>query len=310
MRPATRVPARAPETEPARERFVSNDAYRAEREWRRYEGTPQRELFRQLRERFLARHAPPTGWALDAGAGPGRFTENVGQVRSDHRVALDIGRAMLEEFRDRSANGTSGVPGAHLVLGDAARPPFAERTFGLVAALGNLIGFAGGGGTAMLDALVRMLTPGGTVILEIAPGPGERSRYLHRLPASSVGRLLRSPAHALVGRIEREGFDAELWRKKDRGEFGRFPAAELAKTLGARGFRVEETVAVAPALGAEPDRVAAVALDPKAWEHLLSVEETLGRAPARAIGAAAVLIAAVAPMAGVPSKVPPERRIK
>jgi hypothetical protein len=50
-------------------------------------------------------------------------------------------------------------------------------------------------------------------------------------------------------------------------------------------------MAVAPALGADADRVAAVAASPKAWSRLLELEEQLGREADRWAGAAAVLMA-------------------
>jgi hypothetical protein len=289
---------------------VSNDAYRADREWLRFEGTPQRDLFRQLRERFLARHAPVVEWALDAGSGPGRFSGRLGGPSTRRRVALDLGRAMLEELQERwpVSAGSSSVPA--LVLGDASRPPFEPDAFGLVAALGNLVGFAGSESAAMQDRLVELLAPAGTLLLEVAPGPGERSRYLARLPASSFARLLRAPARALLPRIDREGFVREPVRRPVPGEFHRTEVGVLVRQLSARGFRVEEIVAVAPALGADPERTAEVARDPKAWDHLLEIEETLGRAPPRWDHAAAVLVAAVAPEISAAGPSGPKRSIK
>src|SRR5579864_6312733 len=52
---------------PARDRFRTLDSYRAAREWLRYEGTPQRELFRELRRRFIERHTRLAGWVVDVG---------------------------------------------------------------------------------------------------------------------------------------------------------------------------------------------------------------------------------------------------
>jgi len=247
---------------------------------------------------------------MDAGAGPGRFTAALGGPGSRHRVALDLGRAMLAEFRDRPGVGQGATDPTELVRGDAARSPFRDAAFGVVAALGNLVGFAGANEGRMLSELMRLVAPGGTLILEVAPGPGEHSRYLHRLPASSVRRLLRSPPRAVAGRIEREGFDAEPRRKKDDGEFRRISPGDLALELERQGFHVEERVAIAPALGSDRDRIAAVARDPKAWAHLLEVEEALGRSPDRSSLAAAVLLAAVAPPGGSPDRAGPKRRIK
>lgn len=294
VRPGT-ARASGASPDPARDRFRGNDAYRASREWMRYEGTAQRDLFRILRERFLARHAPPGGWALDVGSGPGRFTARLGGTPAPRRIALDIGAEMLRELRERWPRGPAEPPWPELILGDALHPPFARGSFDLVAAMGNLLGFAADEGDGLLEQLMGAPAPGGTLVLEVAPGPGEHSSYLHRLPARSVARLLRSPPRAVASRIEREGFAEEAVRKKVPGAFHRIDPTSLHGRLVARGFRVIEVVAVAPALGPEASRTEAVHGDAKAWQHLLEVEEALGRSPARWPSAAAVLLAAVAP---------------
>jgi hypothetical protein len=199
------------------------------------------------------------------------------------------------------------------VVGDAVHPPLADGAFGVVAALGNLLGFAEDRSDDLFESLLWLVAPGGTVLLEIAPGPGERSRYLRRLPASSVGRLLRAPSGAIQRRILGEGFLPEPPRKSRPGEFTRIAARELERKLAARGFQVTESIAVAPALGSDAERIAAVARDPKAWAHVVVVAVALGRAPERQIEAASVLVAALAPYepsASAPRRPPPKRTIK
>ncbi|MGI0071529.1 MAG: class I SAM-dependent methyltransferase [Thermoplasmata archaeon] len=261
----------------------------------RYEGTAQRDLFRALRERFVLRHPSASSWVLDAGSGPGRFTPILGGHRGVRPVALDIGREMLRELWEHRAELAPNSPAPHRVLADAFRPPFAAERFGLVAALGNLLGSAGADTPRLLDSLTTLVGPGGSLLLEIAPGPGERSRYLHRLPPGSVARLLRVPPRAAVPRIAREGYVADPPRRTREGAFRRVDPTELRAWLEARGFRVRETVAVAPALGPDEARLDAVGRDPKAWGNLLEVEEVLGRSPERWGSAAAVLVAAERP---------------
>jgi len=274
-----------------RERFLAVDAYRADREWKRYEGTPQRDLFRELRHRFLRRHAAESPWVVDIGAGPGRFTGDLGGPGS-HRVALDLSREMLLRMREPSETTEADPAGSRsAVVGDALRPPFERERFGEVAVIGNTIGFAGSDALALVAAVESLVAPGGTLIVEVAPGPGERSKYLTRLPAAAVGRLLASPPRAVVPRIDREGFALESERHESRG-FARFEPTALAERWIAAGWEVLETVAVAPALGADPSRIAAVRKLPRAWDRLLELEETVGHDPRRWSRAAAVLLAA------------------
>ncbi|MGP8077314.1 MAG: class I SAM-dependent methyltransferase [Thermoplasmata archaeon] len=275
----------------ARDRFLATDPYRAEREWKRYEGTPQRDLFRELRLRFLRRHAVASRWVLDVGAGPGRFTPAVG-ASDARRVALDLSREMLSRV-PRTVPGAAGGPPVALdrVVGDALAPPFPRGSFGEVAVVGNAVGFAGEGSERMLGAVEALVAPGGTLIVEIAPGAGERSRYLGRLPPGTVGRLLAAPPAAVVPRIQREGFTAEPRRHREE-EFQRVSVPSLHARWAPPLWELLETVAVAPSLGSDADRIARVRPDAKAWDHLLAVEEEVGRQPARWRSAAAVLVAA------------------
>lgn len=211
------------------------------------------------------------------------------------RVAVDLGDEMLRELADRWPVTAPSPPRPDRVRGDAVRPPFAAGSFDVVSALGNLVGFAEGDSDRLLERVADLVAPGGTLLLEIAPGPGERSRYLHRLPPSSVARLLRSPPGIVTARVEREGFLREPPRKAEPGGFQRTGAETLSSWLERSGFRVTETLAVAPVLGPDAVRIAASARDPKAWGHLLEVEERIGRSPDRGTAAAAVLVAAVRP---------------
>ena len=274
------------------ERFRALDRYRVDREWHRYEGTAQRRLWRELRERFLERHSSTASWALDLGSGPGRFTPWAGGPGA-RAVALDLSVEMLRAIPAHW--GARHLPGPvpERVRADAGCPPFSQGAFGEVLALGNAIGFAEDSGDRLLQEAMGLVGPGGTLLLEVAPGPGERSRYLARLPVSSVGRLLRAPVTALLPRVEREGFAPEAPRRPEGSAFRRVSAAHLTRRLERTGWRITEVVAVAPALGSDAPRIRACAEDAKAWGHLVQLEEALGRRPDRWGRAAAVLVAAV-----------------
>ena len=272
-------------------RFQQADAYRAQREWQRYVGTPQRDLFRELRERFLARHSASDGWVLDFGSGPGRFLPFIGGPAA-RRVALDVSHEMLELAASAwVADGRTGrLPDR--VVGIAERPPLRTARWSEVVVLGNTLGFAGPNADRLLNQAVGLVAPGGSLLVEAAPAPGERSIYLERLPPSAVARLLRSPVRAVISRVVREGFKADAPRHRTPRSFRRFSASELREHLSTAEWEVTETMAVAPALGADARRVEAVRGDPKAWSHLLELEEEVGRRPDRWAGAAAVLVAA------------------
>jgi SAM-dependent methyltransferase len=274
-------------------RFRAWDASRIYHEWHRYEGTPQRDLFRELRERFLLRHRS-TGlpWVLEVGPGPGRFSGYIGGP-ADRLVQLDLSARVLDHLQKQSPD--RELPGTRLALGDARALPFIDDGFRTAVALGNVIGFAGGQAGLVLEELGRVTRPGGSLLLEVVVGDGERSRYLHRLPGSALQRLFLAPVRALVPRIEREGFDPGPARARAEGPFSfrRFSESELMTQLRRVGFEPDESLAVAPCLGRDPQRVAAVRADPVAWQHLLEAEETIGRHLERRSRASALLVSAV-----------------
>ena len=282
------APAGATGQDSAPRRFRNLDGYRAEREWNRYEGTAQRELFRSLRERFLDRHSVSNGWVLDVGSGPGRFTPRVG-APGCRRVAVDLSEAMLRALR---GHWVGGLDQPRLARADAGQAPFRPGAFAEVAVLGNALGFAGTQALSLLEACADLVAPSGTLVVEVAPGIPTASRYLRRLPRSAMVRLLRAPVKAVLPRVVREGFAAA--ERPDRSRHGFRPIGELELTgrLGALGFTVLESSAVAVALGDDPERLEAVRADPVAWAHHLDLEEQLGHAPTRPSEPAALLVAA------------------
>ncbi len=274
-----------------RRRFLASDDYRVEREWKRYEGTPQRDLFRSLRARFLERYSASGGWTLEVGPGPGRFSRLLGGPESQP-VLLDLSIRMLARARKQWREEVYPAEPAAFVRGDAVRLPFRERKFSVITLLGNTLGFALNNAEEILDSVASSIAKNGNLLIEIAPGSGERSRYLHRLPPGAVRRLFRSSLPAIYGRVMQEGFVVLPPRGGSKVGFRRMSAAELARLLRERGFSIRETIAVAPSLGAEPERIEAVAGDPISWGRLVELEEELGRNSERFPAAAALLVAA------------------
>lgn len=281
-----------------KERFRNLDPYRAEREWRRYEGTAQRELFLTLRRRFLQRHRATEGWVADLGSGPGRFADDLAPPHGS-TVLLDVARETLRlgRARPRPLRRTAGA--WHWVQGDAERAPLRPGRFAAVGLLGNVLGFAEGRWEELLRGASELVAPTGTLLLELAPGPGERSVYLTRLPPGATARTLRGPKAWLTAKLQDEGFRRESARA--RGEvprFERISPRRLEAALLALGFRSVEAEAIAPCLGADPTRLEAVHADRLAWDRLLEVEATAGRDPARGPASAAMLVAARRPPGG------------
>jgi SAM-dependent methyltransferase len=266
------------------------DRYRVDREWNRYEGTPQRDLFRELRERFLERHPGEGPWGVDIGSGPGRFTAQIA-APGMRLVLLDVSREMLERARAtaRARNLGSTVSA---VRGNGLDVPLRAARFATVVALGNPLGFAEARADDFWGAVLPLVAPGGSLLLEAVSGPGESSRYLRRLPPSAVARLLHAPMNLVRARLEREGFREAPAAPSSGSRFRRHRPEELAQRLRAGGFELTEVLSVAPSLGTDAPRLAAIRSDAAAWRRLLELEEAVGREPARWTRAAALLVAA------------------
>ncbi|MFG1530542.1 MAG: class I SAM-dependent methyltransferase [Thermoplasmata archaeon] len=272
---------------PPRARFLELDRYRAEREWLRYEGTAQRDLFRELRMRLLDRNHPGDGRSLDLGCGPGRFLAPPNLAPSSW-VGIDLSREMLR----RAAGEVRKPSRPDLIRADGLEPPFRPGVFSWVQLLGNVLGFSGEFGPELLDATLALVRPGGRFLVEIAPGPGEASRYLLRLPPTVVRRLLDGKGHGLLSAIEREGFRPVRSEAEPGVGFRRWSAAEILRYLRDRNFDPLEVMAIAPLLGSDPERIEAAAASPTTWRSLLQWEEAVGRNPDRWWAAAAVILVA------------------
>jgi hypothetical protein len=206
------------------------------------------------------------------------------------KVLLDLSLGMLREVPRRYRGNPEFLSTVDLVAGDAGRPPLRGHRFREVVLLGNVVGFGAADAESIVHSVADCVAPGGHLLLELAAGPGERSRYLARLPPRAVARVFRSPAQWLQHRIDREGFATGPSSRGPRATFRATTVAKAGDWLRSRGFVQGEAVAVAPALGLDAERIAAVQQDPAAWARLLDVEERLGREPARWKQAAAVLV--------------------
>ncbi|MCI4366569.1 MAG: class I SAM-dependent methyltransferase [Thermoplasmata archaeon] len=274
------------------ERFRALDGYRVSREWARYEGTAQRELFLELRLRFLRRHRLGPGPTVDLGSGPGRFSDALGGADAP-KVLVDLSKVALQQARDRPSDGRRVAPPRHYVVGDAASAPLDRGVFGTVALLGNVLGFSEDRWERVLESAALLTATRGTLLIEAVAGHGEHARYLQRLPRRAAARSLRAPPRWLDARIEREGFQPMDPRKPDHeAAFQRIPAELLGERLARWGFRTVEVSAVAPTMGTDPERIETARMDPKAWAGLLALEERWGAQPSRWTRAAAFLLAA------------------
>ncbi len=258
VRPPSRTPSASPRAAlPRRKRYRELPAARAEREWERYQGTLQRELWLRLRERFLLRalDASPSQspWVVELGSGPGRFAPLLTRAGSQ-ALLVDLSPAMIREGRRRLGS----PPRTHWVLADALRLPIRLGATRLLVALGQLLNLAGGEAPLFLREWDRVLPPGAGWALEV----------------NLEGSSLASPS-----------------REKGTETLTRFRLEELEGRLASLGWRVEESLKVAPKAGGEEDSCRrALKRWGGNWEQWLEEEERAGRSPEARGGGGAWLL--------------------
>ncbi len=287
-------------------RFRHAGAYEVEREWRRYEGTPQRELLRGVRERFLERAlrtaSEEVRWAAEVGPGPGRFTPLVGQG-AERLLLVDLSTPMLRAAAERveAGSGPSSEGGVDLVQADASRSPLKERSLDRVVALGNLVGFAGPRARSVLEGLARAVAPGGALVFETQAavtfvprfldeaGPPELRRTFVSDPRHELPRLLREgwrpvPPPKPAGRegsgdIRGIGGIGSLGGLGGTGPTFRFMArSEVSHLLSREGLNVVDELVAAPLLGGSPELLDTLLRSGgPGLRALLRWEETVGR---------------------------------
>ncbi len=143
----------------------------------------RRDVFNFIDEtkvRYLRPMLPPSGDAVEIGAGSGRLLLRLGLERPYRLVAVDYApyaaRAVRENLRRAGRAG-------EVVFGDARALPFPDGSFDLVLSGGLLEHFREPG--AVLREMARILRPGGLFYADIVPRKvslyrwAERSRMAH-----------------------------------------------------------------------------------------------------------------------------------
>ncbi len=235
-------------------------------------------LHRTLRERFLRTHLHRvSGRVLELGPGPGRFTPVLREATRGRVVAVDLSVASLRSARRRVGLRSDPVP-VDWIEGAAEHLPLVSRSFDAVVALGYIVCFAGPDGPALLREIARVTRRHGTVVLDFS-SPVSATQEFFRVAVAGrlLPRVLRRPGYYFVDRVLEEGFQPCAPERWGNFEFRFYTVPEAHEALRRAGFRVRDTMSVAP-ITAHDNRIAASARrSERTWESLLRVEERAGR---------------------------------
>lgn len=253
---------------------------RVREEWNRYAGEDWRVLVRTLRERFLQRHLEGVrGLALELGPGPGRFTPIVRRMPRRRVVGIDLSRESLRAARRRGGR-APGLAPIDWVQGAGERLPLASASVDAAVVLGNIVSFAAADGPALLGELARTVRRGGVLVADFSSVTGAIQAAFHAAAGHRLlPRFLRQPRYYLVDRVLDTGYQPYAPRRLAPWEVRFYTAPEATRALRRAGFRVVDTMAVAP-IAAFQDRVLSIARhDERSWKGLLHIEERAGRRP-------------------------------
>ncbi|MDE1821065.1 MAG: class I SAM-dependent methyltransferase [Euryarchaeota archaeon] len=251
-----------------------------DREWRRFALEPHRRLRGELRARFLRKHLSGVrGRVLELGPGPGRFSPEVLRSRGASLLAVDLSREGLLHDR-KVVRRAGGERRSNWVQGAGEHLPLQDRSVVATVLLGNLVCMAARDGEKFLREVARVTRPGGDLIVDFCPAVGAVQDFLFTISQNRrLPRVLRDPEFYLVDQVLRTGFQPFAPERWSRWEFSFYTAREARAMLARVGFRVGDSMAVAPLAAFQPD-VARIALrDPRTWRNLLELEERAGREP-------------------------------
>lgn len=271
---------------PGPERFRKAGSYQVAREWRRYEGTPQRELLRRVREQFLERGLGTLGGdhrpRLEIGPGPGRFSPQLARFAGTLLLA-DASRAMLLEARRTMAQMRVPRSSSSPIQADARWLPARKGTFSAVTVLGNVVGFAGRDAVRLLREATDAVAPGGILVLETFAPVTAIPKTLCQLSTRDWARLLEEDHALALGRLLEGGFrtlPGNPGREGKTSQFRFLSGSVLESEMIRSGLDRTDQLVAAPLSGGDPDLVARIAkLGVGYAAQLLKMENRAGRDP-------------------------------
>ncbi|SDO38979.1 Methyltransferase domain-containing protein [Microbacterium sp. ru370.1] len=146
-----------------------------------------------------------TGPVLDAGCGPGHWTEHLADLGLDVR-GVDLAPRFVEHAR-------AAHPGIRFDVGSIDRLDAVDDSFGGILSWFSTIHHAPEAISAPLNEFARVTRPGGAVLLGFFVGPAIEP-FDH-----AVVRAYRWPASELARRVDAAGFDViETHTRESAGE--------------------------------------------------------------------------------------------
>lgn len=136
-----------------------------EREWARFDASSMDRVGLEVHLRFLREHIREGDRALDAGAGPGRFTLELARLGATV-VAGDISPRQLELHAEKTADVEESIESREL-LDITDLGCFDDASFDAVVCFGGPLSYVLGEADQAVAELLRVTRPGGRVLLSV-----------------------------------------------------------------------------------------------------------------------------------------------
>jgi SAM-dependent methyltransferase len=148
------------------------------REWERFDRTLGDRVSLELHSRVLARFIPRGSEVLEVGAGPGRFTEQLHALGCSITVGdISVEQLRLNEDTARRRGFASSIRGwSQLDICDLTH--FADAAFDAVVAFGGPLSYVFDRREQALRECLRVLRPGGVLLLSVMSLWGTVHRHL------------------------------------------------------------------------------------------------------------------------------------
>jgi SAM-dependent methyltransferase len=262
------------------------DAYASD-EWDRFDREPLDRVSLEIHTQMLRETISAGDRVLDAGAGPGRFTIELARLGATVVVG-DISpvQLRLNEEKLREAGWETAVE-RRLLLDVTDLSAFADAGFDAVVCFGGPISYVRARGGDAIGELVRVLRPGGHLLVGVMSRLGAHRIFLEYMP-----KLIDELGAEAVDSVFETGDLPGAWNNGHAMRL--YTAAELRDLLASAGC---EVIAMSASNWITAQQIEAPLTD-EVWELLLRWELVACREPGALDGGTHILAAARRPLTG------------
>jgi hypothetical protein len=188
---------------------------------------------------------------------------------------------MLQEAFRRLRASDANLGRVDPVVADAGWFPIGKGCAGVVVALGNVVGFAGGSAFHVLEELASAVGPEGVLVVETVDPVVRVPTFVESLSPSRWTQLIEEDPATALPRLLGQGFHSTHIRANPRDDPSQFrfvSPVRISSFLARSGFRIEDQLVAAPFTGGNPELVEGIARGGKnSMERLLRWENYGGR---------------------------------